>query len=471
MDSIDYAIPINNGYTKVVKSDNISKLHSLVNDIEVSNSVTVKVENNFNDEKVSFIEECSLDEIEPLENIEYDTDMNSEDSWLYQSPTKISTPQRSKNTEIWLKENVSTPELLRIRGSLSARLEVIGIESRKEQYNSARRKDSYENRKISKINKMKDFGSSMSLDWDFDDSQIEFGGEIDYSDNIDSELDSISTDNILSNKARKPKHLEQTHYAWVDRLQQNNQINERKENKPFKLNWSDEEELEPMRMNFNSPTYEEQRYKSGLNYQRSGSGLSSDGLGVVRPRGVQSRDSGVQQSSNENSDFRLNAIKRSISFAEEDIILEDLDFSDYRNILIKTHNDAGRGSRISKPVPRRNPEIASESNLVKPRGSMTQLKLSSSPSTMHKSVSESCVNDSAVRRRGTPVSTETLVAPRKSLEPPQVSRVQGLSNVRKSTGSIPKRDENVAKPRRSVSPSAIARPRGQVVTRSYQADF
>ncbi|XP_065669046.1 uncharacterized protein LOC100202714 isoform X12 [Hydra vulgaris] len=436
MDSIDYAIPINNGYTKAVKSDNISKLHSLVNDIEVSNSITVKVENNFNDEKVSFIEDCSLDEIEPLENIEYDTDMNSEDSWLYQSPTKISTPQRSKNTEIWLKENVSTPELLRIRGSLSARLEVIGIESRKEQYNSARRKDSYENRKISKTNKMKDFGSSMSLDWDFDDSQIEFGGENDYSDNIDSELDSISTDNILSNKVRKPKHLEQTHYAWVDRLQQNNQVNERKENKPFKLNWSDEEELEPMKMNFNSPTYEEQRYKSGVNYQRSGSGLSSDGLGVVRPRGMQPRDSGVQQSSNESTD-----------------------------------NDAGRGSRISKPVPRRNPEIASESNLVKPRGSMTQLKLSSSPSTMHKSVSESCVNDSAVRRRGTPASTETLVAPRKSLEPPQVSRLQGLSNVRKSTGSIPKRDENVAKPRRSVSPSPIARPRGQVITRSYQADF
>ncbi|XP_065669047.1 uncharacterized protein LOC100202714 isoform X13 [Hydra vulgaris] len=433
MDSIDYAIPINNGYTKAVKSDNISKLHSLVNDIEVSNSITVKVENNFNDEKVSFIEDCSLDEIEPLENIEYDTDMNSEDSWLYQSPTKISTPQRSKNTEIWLKENVSTPELLRIRGSLSARLEVIGIESRKEQYNSARRKDSYENRKISKTNKMKDFGSSMSLDWDFDDSQIEFGGENDYSDNIDSELDSISTDNIL---IRKPKHLEQTHYAWVDRLQQNNQVNERKENKPFKLNWSDEEELEPMKMNFNSPTYEEQRYKSGVNYQRSGSGLSSDGLGVVRPRGMQPRDSGVQQSSNESTD-----------------------------------NDAGRGSRISKPVPRRNPEIASESNLVKPRGSMTQLKLSSSPSTMHKSVSESCVNDSAVRRRGTPASTETLVAPRKSLEPPQVSRLQGLSNVRKSTGSIPKRDENVAKPRRSVSPSPIARPRGQVITRSYQADF
>ncbi|XP_065669045.1 SLAIN motif-containing protein 2 isoform X11 [Hydra vulgaris] len=439
MDSIDYAIPINNGYTKAVKSDNISKLHSLVNDIEVSNSITVKVENNFNDEKVSFIEDCSLDEIEPLENIEYDTDMNSEDSWLYQSPTKISTPQRSKNTEIWLKENVSTPELLRIRGSLSARLEVIGIESRKEQYNSARRKDSYENRKISKTNKMKDFGSSMSLDWDFD--------------------------------VRKPKHLEQTHYAWVDRLQQNNQVNERKENKPFKLNWSDEEELEPMKMNFNSPTYEEQRYKSGVNYQRSGSGLSSDGLGVVRPRGMQPRDSGVQQSSNESTGFRSNAIKRSISFAEEDIILEDLDFSDYRNILIKTHNDAGRGSRISKPVPRRNPEIASESNLVKPRGSMTQLKLSSSPSTMHKSVSESCVNDSAVRRRGTPASTETLVAPRKSLEPPQVSRLQGLSNVRKSTGSIPKRDENVAKPRRSVSPSPIARPRGQVITRSYQADF
>lgn len=404
MDSIDYAIPINNGYTKAVKSDNISKLHSLVNDIEVSNSITVKVENNFNDEKVSFIEDCSLDEIEPLENIEYDTDMNSEDSWLYQSPTKISTPQRSKNTEIWLKENVSTPELLRIRGSLSARLEVIGIESRKEQYNSARRKDSYENRKISKTNKMKDFGSSMSLDWDFD--------------------------------VRKPKHLEQTHYAWVDRLQQNNQVNERKENKPFKLNWSDEEELEPMKMNFNSPTYEEQRYKSGVNYQRSGSGLSSDGLGVVRPRGMQPRDSGVQQSSNESTD-----------------------------------NDAGRGSRISKPVPRRNPEIASESNLVKPRGSMTQLKLSSSPSTMHKSVSESCVNDSAVRRRGTPASTETLVAPRKSLEPPQVSRLQGLSNVRKSPGSIPKRDENVAKPRRSVSPSPIARPRGQVITRSYQADF
>ena len=51
---------------------------------------------------------------------------------LYQSPSKILTPQcRNKNTEIWLKENVSTPDLLRVRGSLSARLEVIGIENRK----------------------------------------------------------------------------------------------------------------------------------------------------------------------------------------------------------------------------------------------------------------------------------------------------------------------------------------------------
>ena len=43
-----------------------------------------------------------------------------------------------------------------------------------EHYNSARRKESYEMRKISKTNKNKDFGSVMSLDWDFDGKKVNF---------------------------------------------------------------------------------------------------------------------------------------------------------------------------------------------------------------------------------------------------------------------------------------------------------
>ena len=48
----------------------------------------------------------------------------------------------------------------------------------------------------------------------------------------------------------------------------------------------------------------------------------------------------------------------------------------------------------SSIVPRRNLETASESNLLKPRSAISQLKTSSSALTMPKSISENSGNDS-----------------------------------------------------------------------------
>ena len=54
-------------------------------------------------------------------------------SRLYESPQKIQTPgmKIQATPEKWLKENLTTPELMRVRGSLSAKLDVIKIEKRK----------------------------------------------------------------------------------------------------------------------------------------------------------------------------------------------------------------------------------------------------------------------------------------------------------------------------------------------------
>ena len=52
---------------------------------------------------------------------------------LYESPQKLQTPGRKiqASPDKWLKENLTTPELMRVRGSLSAKLDVIKIENRK----------------------------------------------------------------------------------------------------------------------------------------------------------------------------------------------------------------------------------------------------------------------------------------------------------------------------------------------------
>lgn len=55
---------------------------------------------------------------------------------LFESPKKFQTPGPSRSPEKWLKDDTSTPELMRVRGSLSAKLEVIAIESRKGLYSN-----------------------------------------------------------------------------------------------------------------------------------------------------------------------------------------------------------------------------------------------------------------------------------------------------------------------------------------------
>ena len=48
----------------------------------------------------------------------------------------MQTPGKKMNSspEKWLKDNITTPELMRVRGSLSAKLDVMKIEKRKGNY-------------------------------------------------------------------------------------------------------------------------------------------------------------------------------------------------------------------------------------------------------------------------------------------------------------------------------------------------
>lgn len=159
------------------KPTNVNRLHNIVNKLEEDNDLPSPK----NSEK-TFEETVTNGNLQngyhvnggiySLENtsdvLDEDFDMtitDSEDSWLYESPQKLQTPGKKiqGTSEKWLKENLTTPELMRVRGSLSAKLDVMNIEKRKGMFNT-----DPQQRKVSNIRK-ESMLSVNSLDWDYDE--------------------------------------------------------------------------------------------------------------------------------------------------------------------------------------------------------------------------------------------------------------------------------------------------------------
>ena len=131
--------------------DSVSRLHDIVHRLEEENDYLRPLKQNDRipteysstngfsphdkeeeEEKEMCVDSYSLENVPPINDAEFDeVDYEKDDSWLY-SPKKPNFPATPvKNADDWLRDKAMTPELLRIRGSLSEKLEVIAIENRK----------------------------------------------------------------------------------------------------------------------------------------------------------------------------------------------------------------------------------------------------------------------------------------------------------------------------------------------------
>jgi len=302
--------------------NSIDKLHNLTAQIAIDSDITpltpTKKINNFidpplngniNEEEEEEEERCSLDDVKPVDELEFDTDLDAEDSWLYESPMKLHTPGRPRTGDEWLKHNVTTPELLRVRGSLSASLEVIAFENRKGHFQKLR-KDSSETRKIAKSARS---GSCMSLDWDYDESD-DFALEDDINGSpmhYDSPTQYDSSDDILDgpnnimpkNIASQLNNIAKDRQAWTEPSRNKRRSTEHRstnQENPFALDWSEDEEedLQPMTIDFNESPRNATYRKGASNptiIRRGGSGIGASSHQpdeyddqdefVVKPRG------------------------------------------------------------------------------------------------------------------------------------------------------------------------------------------
>ncbi|XP_066928630.1 uncharacterized protein [Clytia hemisphaerica] len=509
----DVAIPHENGLMENdEKPTSINRLLGLVNKLETENSLSSSnsektLENGFHNGHTTENDICSLENASEVTDPEFNRTINSEDenSWLYESPQKIQTPGKGIQTpEKWLTENLTTPELLRVRGSLSAKLDVMKIEKRKGLFHT-----DPQHRKISNIRK-ESMQSVNSLDWDYDEER----------------------------------------QAWSEPAIPRGQSNAN-DSKPFSLDWSDDEdELVPMKIDFNSPPNDVKPRGGAVVRRGVGSTINqlaaprqSDQFdhedfvakpsGGVKPRRAVAPRAAVPEYDEDFAEDDFNdsapvvprgapkrakrseslksdkpkkhdggaALKRGeslkrASFAED--ILINPSSAGRKNhsaeLLKKVHNTPSprTSAGIAKPVQRRKASDAPPSNSgsgVRPRGSIGQIKPRGSIGVPKSSSAPSDVGDSslvakipsgdggsgAVARRRGAGSDAGIPAPRKSKESPQIARVQGgIPQSRKSTGSIPqmRSSEGGVRPRRSASPSGIARPRGSgPTTQSMQANY
>ncbi|XP_066928628.1 uncharacterized protein [Clytia hemisphaerica] len=250
----DVAIPHENGLMENdEKPTSINRLLGLVNKLETENSLSSSnsektLENGFHNGHTTENDICSLENASEVTDPEFNRTINSEDenSWLYESPQKIQTPGKGIQTpEKWLTENLTTPELLRVRGSLSAKLDVMKIEKRKGLFHT-----DPQHRKISNIRK-ESMQSVNSLDWDYDEDKDNesrsrsLNAKLDDDDDFDPEKElSLAYQKINSDLERQ---------AWSEPAIPRGQSNAN-DSKPFSLDWSDDEdELVPMKIDFNSP--------------------------------------------------------------------------------------------------------------------------------------------------------------------------------------------------------------------------
>ncbi|XP_057314070.1 uncharacterized protein LOC130655344 isoform X2 [Hydractinia symbiolongicarpus] len=550
MGSVDVETIVVNGenvHQKVGARESVNKLHDLVHKLEEENDLPSpkKHENGFSehfessnsvshDENMNNNDRCSLENVGPVQEFEFDTDLDSEDSWLFESPKKFQTPGPSRSPEKWLKDDTSTPELMRVRGSLSAKLEVIAFESRKGQYQKlSNRKDSSEVRRISKQNKFGSMNSVLSLDWDYDeDDELSIGSEhvsledvtnhYRPEDDYDSDPEPRAYHDMPPQIASQLLNLSRDRHAWTDpgrKTKADTSIE-----RTFSLDWSDDEELHPMQIDFNKSSQSSARSRIQVApnptiVKRGGSGLGvatprarenydyddlvAKPTGGVRPRKGPTRDdTDFRMSSPDDAEFSEHApvvprgakrarqtshTKHRITFASCDVIIEE-DFRAFRAVDVASPRGVGN---IAKPVQRRKaPEQAEQVgavrlrgpgsfNNLKPRGpgglgkshSASELQTKSGDASFKVNLPNSG-EGAVIRRRGPAPVQDSSPSPRRPKEPSAVARVQGIPQVRRSTGSLPVKSESAARPRRSHSPgSGVPRPRGQVVTQSWQADY
>lgn len=468
--------PVNGKSTEDEKPTNVEALQNIVNKLEESNNLpSIK-----SSERAVSNGQTSTDDIYSLENTSgvLDEDFNftvdSEDSWLYESPQKIQTPGKRLSSPVkWLTENITTPELMRVRGSLSAKLDVIKFEKRKGRFANT----DPQRRKISQ-NRKESMNSVHSLDWEYDEDDdliSDDGYSYDDDDDFDVEKELSSAYN----------HLDR--HAWSG--EPPGRGNQDNIERTFSLDWSDgEEELAPMKINFTSPPQRQGPTKSvvgqnGTVVRRGGSGI--DDLATPRQPENYDYDDFVARPTGSVKPRRA-VVPHNISsdvYDETDSISDD--FDDSAPVILrgsaKRDTPSPRSTPgIVKPVQRRSKPAetscgsrprGSANNLVKPRTSVP--KSQSVPDMdSHLVAKLPAGGDGAVvRRRGAGETNGGIPAPRKSKESPQVARVQGIPQTRRSTGSIPQKNDGIPRPRRSASPSGIVRPRGSGLSHSVQANY
>lgn len=424
-------------------------------------------------------DEYSLEGTSDVTDAEFNMTVDSEDSWLYESPQKLQTPGRKIQTspDKWLKENLTTPELMRVRGSLSAKLDVIKIENRKGLNHTdpqIRGGEGYKKVSMQMVN---------SLDWDYDeekDQSNEYNKSRlqsdDFTDNINDDFDPEEELRLAYSKLNSDTERQ----AWSEPAS-NNQ-------KPFSLDWSDgEDDLVPMKIDFNSTPGNGVKPRSSLTdgaLRRRGPGSTISQLATPRQTDSYEYDdivarptSGVKPRGAPQPQY------------EEEIDSTDFnedDFDDSAPVVprgaMKRDSPSPRNnsSGLAKPVQRRQQNTAtgikprgSGGNLVKPRAVMPKTTSDIGDNSLVAKISQGG-DGAGIRRRAPGDSGGDVPAPRKSKESPQVARIGGgIPQVRKSTGSIPQRSgEGGVRPRGSASPSGIARPRGSgAVSQSMQVNY
>eukprot|EP00794_Sanderia_malayensis_P007050 gene7050-7842_t len=102
-------------------------------------------------------------------NIEDDISLDDEDSWLLESPVK--SPQKP---QLWLVEDVKTPALARVKGSLASKLDLISIQNRKEKLSQLLWKHNppIPDSAPGRLYQAESMCSVMSLDWEYDEDEF-----------------------------------------------------------------------------------------------------------------------------------------------------------------------------------------------------------------------------------------------------------------------------------------------------------